>query len=232
MIPIALDFVTFASESLDDALGGYAFLHHGGEIGQLRLDFRAGILDHLAEHAHGHGDHRHGDQGHQSQLPVQQEHHHQGADENRALGHDVDDPVRQRALHRRHVVCQVAHDFAGLVAVEIGNGQPLEFREKLVADVEDDALADVGDQIALPEVEKAADKEDHEHADADQVQRFHVLLGQHLVDHVLDDPGHVKVRCRRDDHADDGLRDPQSVRLQVLQQPKILFHRFVFFLSY
>ncbi len=60
-------------------------------------------------------------------------------------------------------------------------------------DVDDHAFTHVVHQVVLAIVGNAAGEEDHHDAQGNQVQQVAVVVDEHLVDHVPDDPGYIQV---------------------------------------
>ena len=220
----APDLVALAHEGLDDAHRRDVLLQERVDVGEPFLDDGARLLELPAEDLHRLSDERHGEQRDQREFPVEVEHENDRADEDGGLRHELDELVDERVLQRLHIVRHIAHDRACLLAIEIGERHALELLEERFADVDDDALPDEGDEIALPVVEYAAKEEDDDDADGDEVQHRHVAVHEHLVDHVLDDPRHIEIRPGREHDAHDG--DPQLLHIgaYVLQQTGVVLH--------
>ena len=220
----ALDLVVLAHERLDDADGRDALLQERGDVGHALLDDRAVALDLAPEDLHGLADERDDDECQDGELPVEHDHHDERADEDGSLRDHLDELVDESRLDGRHIVRDVAHDLACLMAVEVGHRHALELAEHDLAHIDDDLLADERDEVRLPVEEDAAQEEDDDDADADDVEHHHVLLGQHLIDHVLDDPGQVEVGRRRHDDAEDSQYELLDIWPHVLEQPLVILH--------
>ena len=216
--------MAFSHEGLDDAHGRDAFLQQRVDVGKPFLDDDARLLELFAENIHRLSDERHGDERDQRKLPVEIEHEHDGADKHGAFRHKLDELVHESILQCLHIVCHVAHDLPRLMAVEVGERHALELLEERLADVDDDALPDEGHEVTLPVIEYAAEEEDDDDADRDEVEHRHIALHEHLVDHVLDDPRHIKVRCCRKHDADDGKRQMLHIGPYVVHQTDVVLH--------
>ena len=108
--------------------------------------------------------------------------------------------------------------------VKIRHWHALELAEHILAHVDDDFFADVRHEIALSVVKDAAHEEHDDDADGNEIQHHHVLVHEHLVDHVLDDPWQVQIRRRRHDDADDGKAEAFEIRLDIKEQPLVVLH--------
>ena len=221
------DFIIFTGKGLHHPDGGNALLQEGSDIRHALLDNRAVALQLAAENLHGlahQGYHHHGQQG---ELPVQVKHKDNGAYQDGALRHNLNQFIHQGCLDGRHVIGDEAHGLAGLVLVEIGHGHALELAEHQLTHINDHLLPDKGHQIALPVVENAPYDEDHHHAHADDIQHGHIPLGQHLVYHILDNPGQVKIRPGSNNGADDGQDKLLQIGLDMEQQAPVIFHKII-----
>ena len=108
--------------------------------------------------------------------------------------------------------------------VEIRHRHALKLAKHHFAHVDDHALTDIRDEIRLTEVENAAEEKHDDDADCNQIEQRHVFFGEHLVDHVFDDPRDVEVCRRREDDADDCDAEAFQVRFDVNQQTLVIFH--------
>ena len=99
------------------------------------------------------------DQGQEGQLPVEEEHGPQGADEDDRFMDEGNEVACNGRLQSRDVIGQVAHDIARLVLVEVRQGQGLQMAVQGFADVVDDFLADETHEVLLAEVEEATKQE-------------------------------------------------------------------------
>ena len=219
-----VDFIPLAHERFHDADGRDAFLQERCNIRHALLDQCAVALELAAENLHRLPDERDDDERQQRQLPVEHDHHDDGADENRALRHHLDEVRDERRLDGRDIVRDEAHRLARLMLVKIRHRHALELAEHRLAHVDDDFLSNIRDEIALPVVEDAAEQEHDDDADCDEVQHHHVLVHEHLVDHVLDDPGQVQIRRRRHDNAENGEAEAFEIRLDVREKPLVILH--------
>ena len=111
------------------------------------------------------------------------------------------------------------------MTVIVRERHPLELAEHHLAYIDDHLLPDVGDEVGLPKVKNSAQEKDDDDADADGVQQSHVLIGEDVVDHVLDDPRDVEIRRRGKDDAHDRQHEFLYVRPHVGQQSLIVLHR-------
>ena len=195
------DFVCFTDKGLHHPDGGDAFLQKGGNLCRPLLNHRAGTLQLAAKNLHGKAHQWDGHQSQETQLPVQVNHHAQGAYQDGALRHQLNEIVHNGALHGRHIIGDVAHNRAGLLPVIVGQRHLLEFPEQHAAHIDDDPLPHIGHQIALPVVEHATGEHDHQNACRNQVQHQHILGHEHIVNHVLDNPRQVKIGTGRHNNA-------------------------------
>ena len=81
------------------------------------------------------------------------------------------------------------------------------------ADVVDDFLADETHEVLLAEIEEATEQEQDQDPDDDEVQRVDILIGQDLIDDVLDEPRDDDVARPGQGHTDDGDGEAHLVRL-------------------
>ena len=221
----APNLISLPDKRLHDAHRRDTLLQKRGDIRQPLLDDRARGFQLAAKDLHGLTDHRDRHQGQDAELPIEIDHHHQRPDENRALGDQLDEIVHQRALQGRHIIGDVAHDLAGLPLVIIGKRHALEFAEQNIPDIYNNTLADKRHEIALSIVKNSPKKEYDHDADRYVIEHRHVAICQHLIDHILDDPRHIKVRGRSQDDADDGNAQTFQIRLDIRKQPQIVFHK-------
>ena len=190
----AVDLIVLAHEGLHHTRRGEALLQERRDLGEALLNDVAGLLDLASEDLHRLPDHRDNDKRQERELPVEVEHEDKRTDEDAPLRHEVDQIVHERRLDRRYVVRDKAHDLARLVPVIVRERHPLEFAEHDLAHVDDDLLPDVGDEIGLPKIKNPAQEKDDDNADADGVEKRHILICEDIVDHVLDDPRDVQIR--------------------------------------
>ena len=138
----AVDLIVFSPKGLHHADGGDALLHGRGNVRQAFLNHGAGGFELTAEYLHRLSDQWHRDERQKAELPIQEEHHDERTDEDRTLRHQLDEPIHQRILQRRHIIRDVAHDLPRLMAVEIGEGEPLKLLKEDVPHVYDNTLPD------------------------------------------------------------------------------------------
>ena len=219
-----VDLVVLAHEGFHHARCGEALLQESRDLGKALLDDVARLLDLAPEDLHRLPDHRNDDEGQERELPVEIEHEGKRTDEDAPLRHHVDEVVHECRLDRAHVVRDIAHNLARLVAVIVRERHALELAEHDLADVDDDLLPDVGDEVGLPKIKNPAQEKDDDDADADGVQKSHVLVGKHVVDHVLDDPRDVEVRRRGEDDAHDRESEFLHVRAHIGKQSCVILH--------
>ena len=218
------NLMLLAHKGLDDADRRDALLQERIDIGKTLLYDRARLLELLAEDVHRLSHERHSDQRDQREFPIEIEHQDDGTDENRSFRHKFDELVDQGALQSLHIIRRIAHDLARLHFIEIGQWHALELPEKRLAQINDNALPDIRNKIALPIIEDAAEEKDDDDAAGDEVQHAELALRQHLVDHILDDPRHIEVRRRRHDDAEDGHDETLQIGLDIFQQTNIVLH--------
>ena len=82
-----------------------------------------------------------------------------------------------------------------------------------LADIVDDFLADETHKVLLAEIEEPAEQEQDQDADDDEVQRVNILIGQNLIDDVLDEPRDDDVARPRQSHTDDRNDEAHLVRV-------------------
>ena len=211
------DFIGFTHKRLHHPDGGDAFLQKGGNLCRPLLNHRAGTLQLAAKYLHGKAHQRNGHQGQEAQLPVQVNHHGQGANQDGAFRHQLDEVVHNGALHGRHIISNVAHDRAGLLPVIVGQRHLLEFPEQHAAHIDDDTLPHIGHQIALPVVEHATGEHDHQNACRNQIQHQHILGHEHIVNHVLDNPRQVKIGTGSHNNAHHSCCQPLLIGFYISQ---------------
>ena len=73
-----------------------------------------------------------------------------------------------------------------------------------ISKILDDSLPDVSHKIAVPKGGDRADEEGHKDRHDDEVEHGKVLVIQHLIDDILDDPRHDQVRPRYEQHEEHG----------------------------
>ena len=217
----SVDFIVLPDKQTDQPDGYDHFLQHGSNFGSPLLHRAAGLAQFRAENFHGFRHHRHGNQRQQRQLPVQVKHGDQRADQRQRFRGQFDDVLRQHPLQGGDIVGHVAENFAGLAAVEIGNGQALKLPEQMLAQVNDHLLADEGHQIRLAIDKKTPQgKYDHD-AGGNGVEQHFILIDQYSIDHIPHDPGHVQAGRGRQDHAGNCHQGLWNIGLEILQQSQI-----------
>ena len=72
--------------------------------------------------------------------------------------------------------------------VEVRQGQGLQVTIQGFADIVDDFLANETHEVFLAEIKEPAEQEEDQDTDDDEVQRVDILIGQDLIDDVLDEP--------------------------------------------
>ena len=119
-------------EHLDDLLALHHLLDiavHGAQRLLLCLKAHAAsaanALDHQ-QHQHQKG------KGDQRQHPVHIQHHNNNADKRQGAGHHAGEAGVDHLRHGVHVVGKAAHQVAGLVGVEVPQGQVLQFVEQIL----------------------------------------------------------------------------------------------------
>ena len=86
-----------------------------------------------AAHAFDHQEHQTQEhEGDEGQRPVQIHQHHHRAHEGQQVGHHAGEAVADHVGHGGHIVGEAAHQVAGLVGVEIPQGQGLELVEQVL----------------------------------------------------------------------------------------------------
>ncbi len=111
------------------------FLHDRADFRQLRLDLLESLVDGAAEELDRQRHERQRNQAKQRQPGVDRDHQRQGDDEPQQRVRRVH---HRRADHHAHgiqIVGGPRHQVAGAVRLEIGERQPLEMREEVVAHV-------------------------------------------------------------------------------------------------
>ncbi|CUP62259.1 Uncharacterised protein [Bacteroides xylanisolvens] len=73
-----------------------------------------------------------------------------------------------------------------------------------ISKIPDDNLPDVSHEVAMSEGGDRADEEGHKDRHDDEVEHAKVLVIQHLIDDILDDPRHDQVRARYEQHEEHG----------------------------
>ena len=219
-----INFVVLAHERFYNARRGERLLQECSDLCKTLLNDVARLLDLAPENLHRLSDHWDDDEGQEREFPVEVEHEDERADENAALGDKVDEVVHECGLDRSDVIRDEAHDLTRLVAVIVRERHPLEFAEHDLTHIDDDLLSDVGDEVGLPKVKNPAQEKDHDDADADGVEERHILIGKHVVNHVLDDPRDIEVRRRGEDDEHDGKPEFVHVRAHVGEQSRIILH--------
>ena len=219
-----VDLIVLTHEGLHNARCREAFLQQCRDLSKTLLNDRARLLDLASEDLHCLSNHWNNDKCQERELPVEVEHENKGANENAALRHEVNEVVHEGRLNRSDIIRNIAHDLARLVTVIVRERHPLEFAEHDLAHIDDNLLSDVGDEIRLPKVKNPAQEEDDNDADADGVQQRHVLVGKHVVDHILDDPRDVEIRSRGEDNAHDREREFIHVRPHIGKQSLVILH--------
>ena len=209
----AADFKVLPVEGADDADPRNSLFQKRRNVSHLALDVMAGPAQAGAEEVDRKDDEGDDNQGQQGQLPVEEEHGPQGADEDDRFLDEGNEVACNGRLQSRDVIGQVAHDIARLVLVEVRQGQGLQVTIQGFADIVDDFLANETHEVFLAEIEEPAEQEEDQDTDDDEVQRVDILIGQDLIDDVLDEPRDDDVARPGQGHTDDGDDEAHLVRL-------------------
>ena len=127
-----VDGLLLVVEHLDDLLTLDHLLNVAVEVAQsgllpLEADPAASTDDlHHQKHQTKEGE------GDQSQRPVQIQQHPDGAQERQGVGQHIGEAVVDHFGHRVDVVGEAAHEVAGLVGVEVAQGEPLQLIEQIL----------------------------------------------------------------------------------------------------
>ena len=81
-----------------------------------------------------------------------------------------------------------------------------------------DSLPDEAHEVAFAEIEKAAQEEQYQNTDDDEVQRINILIRQYLIDNVFNQPRHDDVARAGKGHTNNGYDEAFFIRRNKPQQ--------------
>ena len=143
-----------------DPDAGQRFLGHRRQLGQLGLDLLEPAMNRRAEAIDRQRHERQRDQRHPGQPRVDRQHQPDGDDEDDAGRDRVHHRRPGHHPHRRQVVGGPRHQVAGPAGLEVGQRQPLQMAQEIVADVELDVAG--RDHEALPHLESEVPADDRD----------------------------------------------------------------------
>ena len=138
-----LDGLALVVEDLDDLLPLHHLLNiavHGAQRLLLRLKAHAAAAAHTLDHQQHQHQKREGDQ---RQQPVHIQHHSNNADKRQGAGYHAGEAGVDHLRHGVHIVGEAAHQVAGLVGVEVPQGQGLQLVEQILPQLRHRLLGDV-----------------------------------------------------------------------------------------
>ena len=158
-------------ESLHDLDRRYAPLHQRIDAGIGVAHFR-GDLDDLAIEDRDHDEQdRHDGQREQSQRRVHREQHDQHAAQQDHRREDRQDAVHDHRLNREAVGGDPVHQIADPLAAVIGQGETLQMRIKIAAQVIDHVLADPDCRVIVQQGQRAGAEMDDDDGEAGEQQQ-------------------------------------------------------------
>ena len=203
----------------DDPDSGQRLLRHRRQLGQLGLDPLEAAMDGRAEAVDRDRDERQRHQGHAGQPRIDRQHQEDRDDE--------DDAGRDRVHHRRaghhadgrQVVGRARHQVAGAPGLEVGQRQPLQVAEEVVADVELDVPRGNDELLPHLEAEPAADAGDGQQRRGVAAQRRQRGAIREVVDRQPEHPRADELDGGRDQRGEESQRDGALIAADVGKQP-------------
>ena len=165
----------------------------GGDVRDLRerlLTAPGRAADALPEPDERIDDERRARQRHQRQARVVVEEQRREGDERQRLAREVSERFGHGLLHLRDVVGDARHQLAVRIGREEGRRLSEDVREQQVADVADDALADVGHPVAGEIRADALDQIENEDRGDDLPELL--VAREHAVENRLNQPGNTR----------------------------------------
>ena len=209
------------AEGLHDLLALDHLVDEGGLLaadGALALEVAIAALGEEAGHHEAQG----GDADHhQRDGHVLLQHEQQGAEDGQHAREQLGEAHQQAVGEGIHVGHHPAHDVAGGVAVEVGEGQGLDLPHGGVSQVAADREGDAVVADAQQPLRKGGGH-GHSHDlihDAQHAREVHVPLAQHHIDGVAAEDGDIQLG--RDAHRrhDEAAPHKKSVGLYLLEHP-------------
>ena len=150
-------------EGLRRPRAGYVLLQLGADA----ADGLAGLAEcaagALREHRRAHVHQRQQREAGQRQPPVERQHADQDREQQQEAGHQARQPHPHGAVDYLGVVGEARQQVARLVAVEVGQRQLVHLVHDLIAQLQQQPLADRGQRVAAAGVGEPADQKQHQH---------------------------------------------------------------------
>ena len=200
------ELLLLGGETAHDAHPVHVLVHHGGDLGQARLDEPRHREERLAHFDADQVDERHGNHGHEGQGHADGEHEAEGHDGDRAL-HEDHRCESQVHLDRADIGVRPGDQLPGLHAVVEGKRHPREVLVEDVAQVEFDGVGHLEEIVPRDVAEKSGEQGQH----ADELHIGVQRMGaqdQRVGDPVLED--------QRDPDLNDQTQEGEQQRAEEL----------------
>ncbi len=219
-VPVALDLELLAGEGANHAGAGHVLLEHRVERCELllaRAEHRPEPADEDDQNENRRRYHERRDGG---QLYVHPEQQHHGTDEHHHGRDHLHQPAAHEVAHLVDVGGHAGDELPGLRAVVVGEAQPLQLVEDLVAHLKRRAMARLGREVPPEEARHAAgDRHDNEPSGSGEDDLV-VGFPDSLIDDAPQDLGTDEVsggRRKNRQHAENG---EQQVVAHELERAK------------